>query len=209
MKTWTKYRNYLLKGEWHVHSNYTDGMCSIKDYCQRAVEVGLPLIAFTEHVRKNLDYDFSSFLNDIEIAKEEFDIVILSGCEAKVLPSGDLDVSEDVLKQVDYPIFAYHSFPIDIDLVLTSLKKVLKNKYVNAWAHPGAFLKKNNLQLPEEDLIEIFHLVKRMDVLLEVNNKYKVPSSTWMSLAEKVGVEFVRGSDVHNITSIKHDLYII
>lgn len=204
MKMWTKYRNHLLKGEWHVHTNYTDGMCSINDYCQRAVEVGIPLIAFTEHVRKNLDYDFYSFLSDIEIAKDEFDIIILSGCEAKVLPSGELDASEDILKEIDYPIFAYHSFPVDIDLFLTSLRKVLMNKYVNSWAHPGAFLNKNNLQLPEEDLIEIFHLVSKMNVLLEINDKYKVPSSTWINLAKKVGVEFVRGSDVHNITSMKY-----
>ena len=199
MKTWEKYSDFLLKGEWHVHTCYTDGKNSIDEYCQKAVDIGLPLIAFTEHVRKDLDYDFHSFLNDIEIAKEKYNLIILSGCEAKVLPDGKLDVSDDILKEIDYPIFAFHSFPKDIDLYFESLKKVLKNKYVNSWAHPGAFLIKNGLELSEEQLIYIFYVMNKMDVLLEINIKYQVPSETWKNLSSKFGVKFVKGSDVHNV----------
>ncbi|KKG29104.1 histidinol phosphatase [Methanosarcina mazei] len=199
MKTWEKYSDFLLKGEWHVHTCYTDGKNNIDEYCQKAVDIGLPLIAFTEHVRKNLDYDFHSFLSDIEIAKEKYDLIILSGCEAKVLPYGELDVSTGVLKEIDYPIFAFHSFPKDTDLYFESLKKVLKNRYMNTWAHPGAFLMKNGLELPEEQLVDIFHSMNKMDVLLEINNKYQVPSDIWKNLSSKLGVKFVKGSDVHNV----------
>lgn len=66
MKTWQRYPEFLIKGEWHVHTCYTDGQNTIDECCQKAVEIGIPLIAFTEHVRKNLNYDFHNFLNDIE-----------------------------------------------------------------------------------------------------------------------------------------------
>ena len=72
--------------------------------------MNVPLLAFTEHVRKNLDYDFNDLLDDIEKAREEFDLIILSGVEAKVLADGDLDVEDWILKEVDYSIFAFHSF---------------------------------------------------------------------------------------------------
>jgi DNA polymerase (family 10)/putative hydrolase len=85
MKTWKKYVDYLLEGEWHIHTNYTDGKNTVFEYCEKAVEIGIPLLAFTEHVRKELTYDFNQFLNEIEEAREEFDLIILSGCEAKVL----------------------------------------------------------------------------------------------------------------------------
>ncbi|WP_319507384.1 PHP domain-containing protein [uncultured Methanolobus sp.] len=202
MKTWKIYQDLLLKGEWHVHTNYTDGHNSVDDYCKKAVDLGIPLIAFTEHVRKNLDYDFSFFLDDIDEAKKNYNLIILSGCEAKVLPDGYLDVGDNILKEVDYPIFAFHSFPNDLNLYLESLHEVLKNKYVNSWAHPCSFLKKKNLELSDFQLKEIFSLMQKNDVLLEINRKYSLPSQRWIDLAKDCNVKFVYGSDVHQLDSL-------
>lgn len=203
MKIWKKYIDYLLEGEWHIHTSYTDGKNSVHEYCEKATELKIPLLAFTEHVRKNLNYDFNNFLNDIEKAREEFDLIILSGCEAKVLQNGELDVEEKILKDIDYPVFAFHSFPGDIDLYIESLKSVLRNKYVNTWAHPGIFLLRHNLEIPEKELIEIFGLMGRYGVLLEVNKKYKVPFRVWFDIAEKYNVKIVTGNDIHSIENLE------
>jgi len=203
MKTWRKYADYLLDGEWHIHTNYTDGKNSVFEYCKRALEMGIPLLAFTEHVRRELSYDFNQFLADIEKARQEFNLIILSGCEAKVLPDGELDVKQWILKKVDYVIFAFHSFPKDIDLYIESLKSVLRNSYVNAWAHPGEFLSRHDLELPEKDLIEIFKLMREQDVLLEINRKYSVPPEKWVSMARRYNVRMVRGSDVHSTEDLR------
>jgi len=197
MKIWQKYVDLLLKGEWHIHTNYTDGASTVMEYCRQAELLEIPLIAFTEHVRRNLNYDFGQFLADIEVARDEFDLVILSGCEAKVLPGGILDVGSEILKEVDYPIFAFHSFPVDQEQYLLSLKAVLNDRYVSAWAHPGLFMFKNNMVLPEEDLSDILRIMKERDILLEINAKYRLPPQEWISLAEGFGVKTVRGSDVH------------
>lgn len=204
-KNWMKYRQYLLDGQWHVHTNYTDGKNSVFELCQEFKNLGIPLVAFTEHVRKELTYDFNQFLEDIEKAREEFDLIILSGCEAKVLPSGELDVEDGILRNVDYPIFAFHSFPEDIDLYTKCLKSVLKNKYVNTWAHPGAFLLRKGLELPEKELIKIFKLMGEQDVLLEINRKYSVPSEKWISMARRYNVRMVKGSDVHSIEDLEEE----
>jgi len=199
MKVWKKYEEYLMRGEWHVHTNYTDGRNSVDELCKKAQSIEIPLVAFTEHVRKDLTYDFSSFLNDVDRAKEQYDLIILSGCEAKVLPDGDLDVDPDILKEVEYPIFAYHSFPKNIDVYVDSLKYILKNKYVCTWAHPGAFLKKYGLELPVKELETIFTLMNKYDILLEINKKYGVPERKWEGMARECNVQFVKGSDIHNI----------
>ena len=203
MKTWKKYIDYLLKGEWHIHTKYTDGKNNVFEYCKKAVELEIPLLVFTEHVRKNLNYDFSSFLNDIEKVREEFDLIILSGCEAKVLPNGELDAEEWILKEANCPIFAFHSFPEDIDLYMKCLKNVLKNKYVNAWAHPGAFLLKHGLELLGKELIKIFKLMGEQDVLLELNGKYGTPPERWINIAREYNVRKVKGSDVHCIEDLE------
>lgn len=203
MKTWMKYREYLLVGEWHVHTSYTDGKNSVFEMCARAKEISLPLIAFTEHVRKNLSYDFNEFLSDIERAREESpELIILSGFEAKVLPDCTLDVEKSLFEDVDYPIFAFHSFPNDRGLYLECLKKVIKNPHVNTWAHPGLFLRKKGYKLEREELMEVFRLMERHDVLLEINGKYKLPPKEWIKLAGWSGVNFVRGSDAHSVDEV-------
>ena len=119
------------------------------------------------------------------------------------MPNGEFDVEEWILREVDYPIFAFHSFPEDIDIYTESLKMVLRNKYVNTWAHPGAFLLRNNLELPEMDLIYIFKLMQEQDVLLEINRKYGMPSEKWISMAKRRNVGLVRGSDAHSIEELR------
>lgn len=196
MKTWKKYESYLLEGEWHIHTNYTDGKCTIFEYCEKAVQIGIPLLAFTEHVRKCIEYDFEDFIANFEKAKDDFDLILLSGCEAKVLPDGELDVEEQILREIDYPIFAFHSFPDDINKYVECLKNVLKNKYINAWAHPGSFLLRHNLKLPEDHLVEVLKLMNRHEVLFELNSKHRLPEN-WKNAAKKYNVKMVKGSDAH------------
>jgi len=203
MKIWKKYSRYLMSGEWHIHTNYTDGTSLVSDYCKRAEELGIPLIAFTEHVRKDLQYDFNAFIEDIEIARELHDLIILSGCEAKVLPDGTLDVDDSIIRQVDYPIFAFHSFPEEVDTYLHVLYTVLKNPILNTWAHPGIFLKKSGLNISEEELSRIFTMIKDNEILIEVNRKYNAPPDEWINLAKKIHLNFVRGSDCHHIEDMR------
>ncbi|QYZ79823.1 PHP domain-containing protein [Methanofollis formosanus] len=203
MKIWKKYSQYLLSGEWHIHTSYTDGESSVDDYCKRAVELGIPLIVFTEHVRHNLSYDFNAYMDDIDNAREKYDLIILSGCEAKVLPDGTLDVDDDILKQVDYPIFAFHSFPRDIDIYLDALYDVLRNPYVNTWAHPGVFLKRSGLYLSEKRLYNLFKNLNDNDTLIEQNMKYNAPPEAWLNITRRCRVNYVRGSDCHRVGDLK------
>ncbi|WP_292520586.1 PHP domain-containing protein [Methanoculleus sp.] len=202
MKVWQKYSQYLLSGEWHIHTDYTDGKGSVADYCRRAAELGIPLVAFTEHIRRNPGYDFQAYLEDIDRAREQYDLFILSGCEAKVLPDGTLDVEDNVLEQVDYPIFAFHSFPQDIDVYLDAFYHVLKNPRINTWAHPGIFLKRAGLHLQEGELCLIFKALSNSEVLIELNKRYNAPPDAWIDLARGQQVNFVRGSDCHCVEDL-------
>lgn len=204
MKIWRKYEEYLLKGEWHIHTKYSDGENSIFGYCEKANELKLSLIAFTEHVRKDLNYDFGKFLEDIERARKKFpELIILSGCEAKVLPDGELDIDEENLRKVDYPIFAFHSFPADLDLYVECIRKAIKNRFVNTWAHPGLFLKKNNLKINEKSLLDILKLLKRNDVLLEINRKYDLPPEDWNDPIKRLRINKINGNDIHSVSEIR------
>ncbi len=207
MKVWQKYRRYLFSGEWHIHTNFTDGENSVSEYAEQAVELGIPLLAFTEHVRLELKYNFDELLNEIEIAGRKFpQLIILSGCEAKVLPDGTLDCSREILDKVDYKLFAFHSFPVDIGAYLFALDKVINEYPVDVWAHPGLFFKKHKkLALGDNELQRIFEILNKNNVLLEISFKHSLPVAGWITKYLEVtnNQPIVFGGDIHTVSELK------
>jgi len=74
--------------DYHVHSNHScDGKSSIPEMCQKAVELGIEEIGFSEHVDfepKDWGYgffDYERYSSEIEAAQESFNnkIVIRKG----------------------------------------------------------------------------------------------------------------------------------
>ena len=168
-----KYKKYFKNGLWHVHTNYTDGKHSVDELCRYAIRKDYPLIAFTEHVRKKLNYNFDKYLRDINNARKKYSsLIILSGVEAKILPGGDIDCSEEILKKVDLVLLAEHGFSGDYDEYINSLKKGLQNKYVNVWAHPGLLLKKKGWKAREFDIKDLASNIANKNLAVELNRRY-------------------------------------
>lgn len=189
----------------HVHTNYTDGRNTIREYCQRALQNNIEAIAFTEHVRRNLNYNFDGFLLDIERARREFpQLVILSGCEAKVLNTeGELDAPESAVSQCEIVMGVFHSFEHKgKQSYLAALKAMVRNPIVDIWGHPTLYLKERNMKLEKEELSEIINACIKNGVLIERNLKYDVPDANFISLAANKGAKFVIGSDAHNIDEL-------
>jgi len=204
MKVWKPYERFLLNGEWHVHTSFTDGKCTAAEIAGAARRADIPLVAFTEHVRKSPAYDFYRFIDAVEDVRSNYpEMVVLSGVEAKILPDGTVDVDDEYLRAVDYPIFAIHGFPADKDLLFHSLMSAIKNRYLNAWAHPYSFFRGGNVRFDDADLSALFTAMAENNVLFELNEKYGMPPDTWIERARNAGVRFVRGSDIHDIEQIK------
>jgi len=203
MKAWQRYERHLLSGEWHIHTSRTDGNNRVAEYCEIASESPIPLLAFTEHVSIELTYDFNEFLGEIDSARSKYDLIILSGCEAKVLSDGSLNAHDYIIEEVDYPIFSFHGFPGDLDLYLDCLKRVFRDKRVNTWAHPGHLLERQNMEIDSDILKDIMKQMKHNNILLEVNRKYSLPGKEWVEEAERIGLKLVRGSDVHSIEELE------
>ncbi len=196
-KTWENYKKFLMRGIWHLHTSYTDGENNVSEFCEFAQRKRIPLLAFTEHVRKELDYEFEDFMNDIFHARIKFkNVIILSGCEANILKDGSLDVSDDILKIVDYPIIANHQFQYHKNSFLKSLKKALKNPYVNTWAHPGLNL---SFELNKNELYDIMTIIKHNNVLIEINKKYNLPKNEFFTIVKEFEIPTVQGNDAHTI----------
>lgn len=206
MKIWQVFQQYLSTGQWHIHTNFTDGKNSVFEYAESAVSLNVPLLAFTEHVRTELDYSFDQLLYEIDKARKAFpQLIILSGFEAKVLPDGTLDCRPEILGKVDYRLFAFHSFPSEVETYLYALHKVLYEAPVDAWAHPGLFFEKHtDLHLDDDELKRIFQLLEQREILLENNFKYKLPNKKWiMKYIETTKNNLlISGGDIHSVAEL-------
>ena len=82
----------------------------------------LTVITFPEHVRKEITNDLRSLIDENEAARKKYPrLKIWTGCEARVLPNGELDCSVEVLELSDYIFFSFNSFSYDKKIYLSPL----------------------------------------------------------------------------------------
>jgi putative hydrolase len=203
MKRWHAYQKDLLAGDWQMHTTWSDGKNSVFEYCVEAQRQGLRLLAFTEHVRREMRYDFWAYVGEVEEARRHFpELTILAGCEAKVLNTqGELDAPAEVLERCDVVLGAFHSFA-EPQCYLEALEAMLCNPWVDSWSHPTLYAVKRGIVLSDQDEERLVRLCIEKEVLIEFNGKYNLPGP---SLREKVialGAPYVYGSDAHSVAEL-------
>jgi len=226
MKGWERHSDFLGKGDWHVHTRYTDGRNTVAEMCRQAQKNGLRLIAFTEHVRKRLSYDFSRLESDVKRARKRYpDMRILLGCEAKVLDTeGNLDVSPDVAGKCEIILGTFHSFPLlnegdnglkafptpsvfsrlpsisGKERLEKALVNMLKNPDVDIWTHPLTFFQK--CPMCEKDVARMIKLCIENKVLVEDNIRPRYRSPRLVDYCRRMGATIVKSSDAHGIEDL-------
>ncbi|HXX71108.1 MAG TPA: PHP domain-containing protein, partial [Candidatus Acidoferrum sp.] len=133
-----------LQGDVHMHTVETDGKNTILEMAEAAKARGYKYIAITDH-SKNLA--FANGLDDkravehiarIRAAGKQIEgITIFAGIEVDILADGDLDLSDDVLAQMDIVIASVHSvFNQEPAKMTDRLLKAISNPNTSLIGHP-------------------------------------------------------------------------
>jgi DNA polymerase (family 10) len=133
-----------LQGDVHMHTVETDGKNTIEEMAEAAKARGYKYMAITDH-SKNLA--FANGLDDkravehiarIRAAGKQIDgITIFAGIEVDILAEGDLDLSDDVLAQMDIVIASVHTvFNQEPAQMTERLLKAISNPNTSIIGHP-------------------------------------------------------------------------
>src|SRR6266576_5701898 len=133
-----------IQGDVHMHTVETDGRNTIEEMAEAARQRGYQYLAITDH-SKNLA--FANGLDDkraVEhitriraVAQKIEGIALFAGIEVDILADGDLDLSDDVLAQMDIVIASVHSvFNQEPAKMTDRLLKAIANPNVSLIGHP-------------------------------------------------------------------------
>src|SRR5580698_7161998 len=162
-----------LKGDVHMHTVETDGKNTIEEMAEAAKTRGYQYMAITDH-SKNLA--FANGLDDkravehiarIRAAGKQIEgITIFAGIEVDILADGDLDLSDDVLAQMDLVIASVHTvFNQD---QTERLLKAVSNPNTSILGHPTG-----RMQLRRDaykfDMLAVLQAAAKNKVAMELN----------------------------------------
>jgi DNA polymerase (family X) len=133
-----------LRGDVHMHTHATDGRNSIEEMAEAAIARGYEYIAITDH-SKNLamvnGLDDQRALQHLQRIREvdermQGKIRVLTGIEVDILADGEIDLSNEVLAQMDVVIASVHShFQQSKEQMTERLLKALENPYIRILGH--------------------------------------------------------------------------
>jgi DNA polymerase (family 10) len=137
-----------LKGDLHVHSNWTDGSNTIEEMAIAAQKRGYQYIAICDHSptvgvtngltpqRLKKHNEEIDKLNQ-KLSRSKSNFRILKGIEVDIKSNGQLDFEDEILKELDIVVAAVHTkFTQSQEEMTRRIIKALENPYVDIFAHP-------------------------------------------------------------------------
>ncbi|MGB3681499.1 MAG: DNA polymerase/3'-5' exonuclease PolX [Rubrobacteraceae bacterium] len=133
-----------IRGDLHVHTNYSDGKGTIESMAEAAIERGYEYLVFCDHsqslrVANGLSPErLKEKIEAVRKADEEYgEIHLLCGSEVDILKDGSLDYEDALLAELDFVVASIHtSFTVGEEAMTDRIKRAINNPYVRTIAHP-------------------------------------------------------------------------
>ncbi len=200
-----------IKGDLHVHSDWTDGTTTIEAMARAARSRGYRYIALTDHSRRvamahGLDpVRLTRQIRDIDRLNERLDgITVLKGIEVDVLEDGRLDLSDASLAKLDIVVAAVHSyFDLSREAQTNRIIRAMENRHVSIIAHPTGRLI-GEREAYEVDMDRLTAAAGALGCALEINAEPERLdlNDIHIRAAKTRGVKLVISTDAHSADAL-------
>ena len=200
-----------VRGDLHVHTNYSDGRGTIESMAEAAIALGYEYLVFCDHsqslkVANGLSpARLEEKLEAVGAADERYpEIRLLCGSEVDILKDGTLDYEDALLAELDFVVASIHtSFNVGEEAMTERVVRAMNNPYVNTIAHPtGRIL--NRREPYEVNVSRLIEEAKSTNTALELNSypdrlDLSVP---YVREAMNAGVRITIDTDAHDETAL-------
>src|SRR5580700_2417483 len=206
-----------IRGDVHMHTHATDGKNSIREMAEAGLARGYAYIAITDH-SKNLamtnGLDDARALDHVRRIREvdaelEGKIRVFPGIEVDILGDGALDLSDEVLAQMDVVIASVHSlFNLPEQEMTERVLRAIENPYVRILGHPTGrlLLRREPFQI---DLNAVLRRAAELGVAVE-HNAYPDRLDLCdrdLRLAKELGCRIAINTDSHHTSHMEKMRY--
>jgi DNA polymerase (family 10) len=125
-----------LRGDLHLHSEWSDGSDPIEKMVETAVNLGYEYMALTDHspslvVANGLSPErLADQRQVLDSLQDRYPIAVLAGSEVDIKPDGRLDYPDEVLAQLDVVVASVHSS-------MGQDRSTMTQRIIKAMSHPS------------------------------------------------------------------------
>jgi DNA polymerase (family X) len=201
-----------VRGDLHVHSDWTDGTVPIAEMAKAAQARGYEYIALTDHSRRvamthGLDpAHLARQIREIDRINEGLkNFTILRGIEVDILRDGSLDLPDSSLEKLDIVVAAVHShFDLPRRAQTERVVRALENRYVSILAHPTGRLI-GEREPYDIDMDMVISAARKAGCYLEINAEPdRLDLNDLHAHAAKLaGVKLAVSTDAHSVDALQ------
>lgn len=201
-----------IRGDLHVHTNWSDGMNSIEEMAQRAREKGYRYMAITDHsaslkVAKGLSRERLLMQHETirKLNRQWEDFHLFTGVEVDILADGRLDYPDEILAGIDVVVASVHSgFKQDRATITRRMIAAIENEHVDIIGHPTGRLL-GHREPYAVDVEAIIEAAARHKKVLEINaspDRLDL-DEFYVRLARESGVLIAINTDAHDLRRLE------
>ena len=214
-----------IRGDVHMHTVATDGRNTLREMAEAALAKGYSYIAITDHSKnlamtnglddqralehiariREIDKEFS----EIQNSSNRQQIRVFAGIEVDILGAGELDLSDEVLAQMDVVIASVHTlFNQPLEEMTARVLRAIENPYVRILGHPTGrmLLRREAYQI---DMARVLKAAASAGAAVEHNanpNRLDL-SDRDLRMAKEAGCKIVVNTDAHHTSEMENMRY--
>lgn len=201
-----------LKGVFHNHTTYSDGVASLEEMALATKALGLEYYGAGDHSQSLKIANGMSVKRVMEqweeierLNKKLRGVKIIKGIESDILEDGSLDYPDDVLAKFDYVVASVHThFGMTAEEQTERICKALAYPYTTMLGHATGrlLLRRDAYKL---DLDAVIECAARHGKMIEINANPLRLDLDWIHVkkAKRLGIPLVINPDAHAPEELK------
>jgi DNA polymerase (family 10) len=200
-----------LRGCFHVHSHYSDGVNSLEELITAAKQRGWNFLGLSDHSQSAFyagglkPPDLDRQKQEVDACRREHpDFTLFWGVESDILSDGSLDYPDDILQGFDFVIASIHSqFNLKREAMTRRILAALANPCCTMLGHSSGRLLLAR-EPYEYDLEAILEFAGTHQVIMEINaSPYRLDLDwRWLRRAKELGILISINPDAHSLEGL-------